>query len=95
MHEMIKGGHDYLLTGSKGINLITFVPFLENIDRKETENLSGMLGVPHVSTPLLNRTKSRRKSSSAVCIEVDGKLVLASQPKKAKRKHLAFIFVTS
>lgn len=56
------------------------------MDNKENENLSGKLGSPYGITPILNRSNKRRRKEFIAYVEIDGKTVLASQPKKAKRK---------
>ena len=54
-HALLKGSRHYIMTRSKGMDVISFITFLEALDTKEEQNLSGNLGVPHTSTPVLNR----------------------------------------
>ena len=53
-HALLKGSIDYLVTRSTGIDLMSFISFMEKMRKRESENLNGRLGLPHGATPLLN-----------------------------------------
>ena len=65
---------------------MSFIFFLEKMDKRESDNLNGRLGLPHGATPLLNRSRKRRRIESLAYVELDGRVALVSQPKKANKK---------
>ena len=68
------------------MDLLSFITFLEKINLRESENLNGRLGRPYGATPQLKRSRKRKRSDVPQYVEIDGKVVFASQPSKAKKK---------
>lgn len=64
----------------------SFIHLLESMDSEESKNLSVKLGFPYSNILILSRGNKLRRTECTAYVEIDGKIVLASQPKKAKRK---------
>ena len=80
---------DYLLTRCKGLDLVSLFLYLEKHDYTEFRNLTGDIGIPLVSTPLLNRTPRKYRRTDCArdgFVRSNGQIVSASQPQAAKRK---------
>lgn len=84
MHDLLKSSHEYIMTRSKGMDIVSFVEFIEHMDETESMNLLRLLGVPHGTTPILNHSRKRLRSDEPTYVEVNDQLIIASQPKKAK-----------
>ena len=84
-HAILKSSMEYVVTKSRGMDLMCFITFLEKLDGRGSHNANGSLGLPHGATPLLNRSKKRRRTEPPQYVEVDSKIFLSSQPKRAKK----------